>query len=255
MRKKFGLLNRSPKHDGNAFRYPAAEFIADLEKFMDEKNLRCCSRNVLLYSLEGDAKLWAKVFAANKASYAALKSAFLARFWGPDIQRRVIEDFLYGSYRQRGQQSKMGKYFLGLLNRVKNLDAVPTDQTIIATVSEHFPFHLQQQIRRKPSLEDVYNTLLELDRAITSAAKTYAERMRRNKYLRSNNTTKPRLDHDTDEQFYATTAESSYPSSCCGGRCNGTSVRAMSIHTPSSNREINQYNAAEQAVSAQPDSG
>lgn len=149
----------------------------------------------------------------------------------------------------------MGKYFLGLLNRIKSLDVVPADQTIIETVSQNFPFHLQQQITRKSSLEDVYNTLLELDRAISSAAKTYAERMRRNKYLRSNNTTKPQLDHDIDEQFYASTAESSYPSSCCGGRCNGTSVHAISIHTPSSNWQINQYNDAEQSVTAQPDSG
>ena len=158
-----------PTFDGNAFKYPAPEFIWDFEEYVD----RISTNSFVSYSdlcymfnncMRDDALLWMKVFGRRNSNYDTMKAAFLRTYWGSEVQRRVREDYYYGSYRQRGSTSKTAPYFLGILRRVNNLDSPPSESEFITVISEHFPSNVQYQIRKLFRAVDVYLLLLGRDR-------------------------------------------------------------------------------------------
>lgn len=165
----------APIFDGNVFRNPAPEFIEDFRTYLAvhagyrplEEEVKC---SIFLACLTNDAKVWAKVFGRRHCTYASLEAAFCRRFWGPDVQWRIRDEFLYGSYRQRGVISKMGKYFAGMLRRVSYLSPAPPEQLFIDTIAAHFPFHLQQQLKRLSLVEDAYLLLIQRDRTLNYSA-------------------------------------------------------------------------------------
>nr|XP_029729097.1 uncharacterized protein LOC115266710 [Aedes albopictus] len=193
--------------------------------------------SVFLASLLNDAKVWAKVFGRRYQTYEALKAAFLRRFWGYDVQWRIKDEFAYGTYRQRGAVSKMGKYFIGMLRRVSYLPQPPSEQEFIETSGAHFPFHLQQQMKRLSSIEDAYLLLIHRDRTIS-----YSARLNKLRQQRKN------------EQDKARTPTESYCYACCGSnddaestdstdnqprRLGGGDVTVRTSMTPKTRRRFN----------------
>uniref|UniRef100_A0A8D8AT61 (northern house mosquito) hypothetical protein n=1 Tax=Culex pipiens TaxID=7175 RepID=A0A8D8AT61_CULPI len=218
----------APKFDGNMFGYPAVEFIQDFEEYISWLQYKYrvnewTKRNLFLSCLEKDARLWAKVFGSKNQTCEDLMASFLRRFWGADIQRRIKEEFFYGTYRQKGQWSKMGLYFIGMLRRVSHVILSLPDYYFLETIGFHFPHHIQLQLMKRQSAEEAYLYLLEVDRSLNTATQIYKERQQRQQLVHSGNRPEYRVNSNSDAHLELTNLIKQHlPDDLHDGGCNTT---------------------------------
>lgn len=250
----------APTFDGNVFKYPAPEFINDFEEYIDRITINSfVSQRDVCYmfsiSMCDDALLWMKMFGREYSTYALIRAAFLRAYWGPEVQRRVREDFYYGSYRQTGPISKLAPYFIGMLRRVKNLTSPPSECDFLAIMREHYPPHLQHEIKKLFRAEDVYLMLMERDRIINRCSQLHKIRLQRQKELRNQYDNRCDTDDEdnvdlspttpakteTESQCSRKTMKSTYsdndlPRSLGGGSCSKPNGKGYNKSNPSTHQ-------------------
>lgn len=232
-------LRWAPKFNGNVHRYPTPEFLQDFDEFIHRLEFRYDvddydQREIFFMCLEGDAAQWGRVFGSKISNFYLVRLAFERRFWGPDIQRRLQQEFNFGTYRQRSEKSKMAPYYIGYLRRMQALVPDLSGSHFNYVISHHYPFHIQQLIQNQNSLDDVYCFLLEEDRINNVIAEGRRIRCQRNQrgVVVVENTPRDEIQMDDVSSENDSIAEDSaitnttvstiaLSRSCRAGRCNG----------------------------------
>lgn len=138
--KELGGNNLIFRPDGNL--HPVA-FIEKLTELFETSGMPSDRRVPLaIAALRGSASNWGEIKRDEFSNYEHFKTAFFARYWDVENERKLFRKLRYGVF-SGGSHSD---YFLQLVKESKYLREKISEVELIEMVASHFPYEIQRGV-------------------------------------------------------------------------------------------------------------
>ncbi|XP_043271896.1 G-quartet DNA-binding protein TGP1-like [Venturia canescens] len=157
---------KPPTYDGSERKRPM-KFIKEFRRYCEVTNPTITEMKYLLgQCLEKAAKEWWVLIEDRVEDFEEVEKKFVERFWSTDVQRKVRKDLEFGHYSDKDNKTSKVEYTINIFGAAKDLIPPPSDEDIIASLSQHYTDEIQATIisRGFKTLEQLIEFLGKIDR-------------------------------------------------------------------------------------------
>ncbi|XP_043270477.1 probable cyclin-dependent serine/threonine-protein kinase DDB_G0292550 [Venturia canescens] len=157
---------KPPTYDGSEKKRPM-KFIKEFRRYCEVTNPTVTEMKYLLgQCLEKAAKEWWVLIEDRVEDFDEVEKKFVERFWSMDVQRKVRKDLEFGHYSDKDNKISKVEYTIHIFGAAKDLIPPPSDEDIIASLSQHYTDEIQATIisRGFKTLEQLIEFLGKMDR-------------------------------------------------------------------------------------------